>query len=309
MNQRASRNIVPIDDVEDYEVAEGDPDIRGWEVISTKGERLGKVTDLLADTEAMKVRYLAMKPREAGGKGRTRNQVLLPVGFATLRNDENQVLIERLDPQSLQTLPEWDGGPVSRDYERNIRTATDPSYSHSGKAEDPDFYQHEHYRDDEFKSVLSEEKLAIAKRRRSGEVGVKKRVRQEHVEERVPVTHEEVTVERRPAGKDTRAEGEIGEDEIRIPVMEEEVVAEKRAVPKEEVVVKKHQVQDDQIVEADLMKEEAEVEDTTRRGRGEEARGGRGTERDRPGRTEKGDRGRGGGQGGSRGPGGGKSGR
>jgi stress response protein YsnF len=36
-------------------------------------------------------------------------------------------------------------------------------------------------------------------------------------------------------------------------------VMEKRVVPKEELVVKKHTVQDEQIVEADLRKEHAEV--------------------------------------------------
>lgn len=289
MNQRATSNIVPIDQVDDYEVAEGDPDVRGWEVISADGDRLGKVTDLLADTDAMKVRYLAMKPREAGGKGRTRNQVLLPIGLATLRSRENQVMIERIDPRTLQTLPEWDGGPVDRDLERQIRQATDPSYSHKG-GDEPEFYEHEHYRDDEFRSVLSEEQLAISKRQRAGEVGVKKRVRQEHVEERVPVTREEVTVERRPVREGQRPEGDIGEDEIRIPVMEEEVVAEKRAVPKEEVIVKKRQVQDERIVEADLMKEEAEVEQDTAKRRGEEGRGGRGSERGRGSSGKPGDR-------------------
>ncbi|MBA2243588.1 MAG: DUF2382 domain-containing protein, partial [Gemmatimonadetes bacterium] len=38
-----------------------------------------------------------------------------------------------------------------------------------------------------------------------------------------------------------------------------ELVVEKRAVPKEELVIKKHQVQEEQVVEADLRKERAEV--------------------------------------------------
>ncbi len=50
-----------------------------------------------------------------------------------------------------------------------------------------------------------------------------------------------------------------GHDEIRIPLTEEEVVADKRTVAKEELVVKKHQVEDHKTVEADLRKERAEV--------------------------------------------------
>jgi uncharacterized protein (TIGR02271 family) len=289
MNKRADSTIVPIDEVDDYEVAEGDPDPRGWEVISANGERLGEVTDLLADTDAMKVRYIAMKPRKPEGSGRTRNQVLLPVGFATLRRERNQVMIERIEPQTLQTLPEWDGGAVSREQETRIRQATDPSFSGQGTGDD--YYEHQHYRNDEFRSVLSEEQLDISKRQRAGEVGVKKRVEHEKVRERVPVTREEVSVERRPVRKGEKIGDEIGEDEIRIPVMEEEVVAEKRAVPKEEIVVKKRQVQDERVVEADLMKEEAEVEGDTVSGRGERGRGERGSPPERGGSRE-GERGR-----------------
>lgn len=41
-----------------YRVAEGDPDIRGWEVAGGDGRRIGEVNDLLVDTVAGKVCYL-----------------------------------------------------------------------------------------------------------------------------------------------------------------------------------------------------------------------------------------------------------
>jgi uncharacterized protein (TIGR02271 family) len=110
----------------------------------------------------------------------------------------------------------------------------------------------------------SEEELAIGKRAvQTGEVAVRKTVESEHVSERVPVTREEVTVERRPVTDAYAATARIGADEIRVPVHEEEVVAEKRAVAKEEIVVRKHAVQDTETVEADLRKERVEVEDRT----------------------------------------------
>lgn len=120
----------------------------------------------------------------------------------------------------------------------------------------------------------SEEELAIGKRAvQTGEVAVHKIVETERVSERVPVTREEVTVERRPVEGGRAAAGEIGADEIRVPVREEQVVAEKRAVPKEEIVVRKQAVQDTETVEADLRKERVDVDDSTRRhGRDREAR-------------------------------------
>jgi uncharacterized protein (TIGR02271 family) len=74
--------------------------------------------------------------------------------------------------------------------------------------------------------------------------------------------HEEVTVERRPVEGEMRtANARIGEDqEIRIPVTEEEVVVQKRPVVKEELIVKKHEVQGERTVEADVRRERAEIE-------------------------------------------------
>lgn len=44
-----------------YRVAEGDPDVRGWDVMDRDGRRIGEVDDLLIDTEALKVRYLEVR--------------------------------------------------------------------------------------------------------------------------------------------------------------------------------------------------------------------------------------------------------
>ncbi|HEX8696329.1 MAG TPA: YsnF/AvaK domain-containing protein [Longimicrobium sp.] len=115
--------------------------------------------------------------------------------------------------------------------------------------------------EEERKLTLSEEELELRKRQVSaGEVGVEKRVETEHVRESVPTLREEVTVERRPITDPMQARGEITEDEIRVPLHAEEVVAEKRVVPKEELVVRKHAVQEERVVEADLRREHAEVE-------------------------------------------------
>ena len=119
--------------------------------------------------------------------------------------------------------------------------------------------------DREERITLSEEQLAVGKRERvAGEVGVEKRVETEHVRESVPVMRDEVTVERRPlSGTDAlHAEGAFQEEHISVPLSKEEAVAEKRTVGAEEIVVRKHQVQDHEMVEADLRRERAEVTET-----------------------------------------------
>ena len=77
----------------------------------------------------------------------------------------------------------------------------------------------------------------------------------------VPTRREEVTVDRVPVDGETSEAAEIGDDEVRIPVTEEEVVVEKRPVAKEEVRIRKDVVEDTQVVEEDVRKEEVDVDD------------------------------------------------
>jgi uncharacterized protein (TIGR02271 family) len=113
--------------------------------------------------------------------------------------------------------------------------------------------------DEERRLTLSEEELAVGKREvRAGEVEIDKDVETRHVRENVPVSHDEVIIERRPV-TGMRGEARIGEEEIRVPVTEEEVVARKRVVPTEEIVARKRQVVENETVEADLRRERAEI--------------------------------------------------
>ncbi len=127
---------------------------------------------------------------------------------------------------------------------------------------DPTLRAHDRtLREDEARLTLSEEELAVGKRQvEAGEVGLRKTVETEHVAQSVPVTRDEVTIERRPITDAHLGDARISEEEIRVPVSREEVVAEKRVVPKEELVVRKHTVQGEQYVEADLRHERVEVD-------------------------------------------------
>jgi len=111
---------------------------------------------------------------------------------------------------------------------------------------------------------LREEELRAEKERvQAGEVRVRKEVVSEERTIEVPVTREEVVIERRPASEGQVASGNIDEgDEIRILVMEEEVHVEKTPVVREEVNLKKRQVQSTQEVSDTVRREEAHIEQT-----------------------------------------------
>lgn len=108
---------------------------------------------------------------------------------------------------------------------------------------------------------LREEKLDINKERiQNGEVTLRKEVIEEQKTIEVPVTHEEVVVERR-AVSDGTTDGTIGEDEtLRIPVSEEQVEVNKRPVVTGEVEVHKKEVQDTERVQDTVKKEQAYVD-------------------------------------------------
>jgi uncharacterized protein (TIGR02271 family) len=96
-----------------------------------------------------------------------------------------------------------------------------------------------------------------------GRVQIGKDVVEEQQTLEVPVTREEVTVERRPIGRepsDTPV-GQGGED-IRVPVREEQVSVEKRPVVTEEIRVGKRKAQETQQVSGTVRREEARIEGT-----------------------------------------------
>ena len=77
----------------------------------------------------------------------------------------------------------------------------------------------------------------------------------------MPVTREEVVIERHPASGRPAA-GSIKEgEEIRVPLTEEEVRVEKRPVVKEEISVGKRKVQETETVRDTVRREEARIEE------------------------------------------------
>jgi uncharacterized protein (TIGR02271 family) len=119
--------------------------------------------------------------------------------------------------------------------------------------------------EDELRVQRTEEELVAGTREReAGQLKVRKRVRTDRETIEVPTRHEEVSVERVPVEGEA-TEAEIGDDEVSVPVTEEEIVVEKRPVVKEEVRIRKDVVEDTETVEEDVRREEVEVEDETER--------------------------------------------
>ena len=111
----------------------------------------------------------------------------------------------------------------------------------------------------------SEEELRVSKvPREAGRVRLRKWVETEDVSHVVPVTHEEVRVERQPVNAanvdEALAEAQLSETEYEVVLHEEEVVAAKVTVPKERVRVEKTVVTEEQPIEDSLRKERVDIE-------------------------------------------------
>ena len=107
------------------------------------------------------------------------------------------------------------------------------------------------------------ETLRIHKERVArGEVRLRKEVVTEQQNVQVPVSREELVVERMPgAGREARPGEAIGgEKEIRVPLTEERVRVEKKPVVNEEIAVGKREVQSTKQVSDKLRREKVRVE-------------------------------------------------
>lgn len=60
------RRLVPLDQLDGYKLADGEPDIRGWDVRTLNGREIGEIEDLLIDPDHGEVVMVEVGLREGG---------------------------------------------------------------------------------------------------------------------------------------------------------------------------------------------------------------------------------------------------
>src|SRR5258705_12344391 len=111
-----------------YEMAKGEPDIRGWKVKNSINQTIGKVKEVLFDVRSQKVRYLIV---DLDGKpiNLLSRDVIIPVGLAELDATENVVYFPDVTVGHLASLPEYKKGKLTYHVEREIRDVFIPQNS------------------------------------------------------------------------------------------------------------------------------------------------------------------------------------
>ena len=84
-------SLASLKELGNWDIAEGEPDIRGWQVRTISGRVIGKVADLLIDTEQREVVMLDIDVEGRHG------QTLAPIRAAQLDRHERVVLIDSED--------------------------------------------------------------------------------------------------------------------------------------------------------------------------------------------------------------------
>ncbi|GAA1756263.1 PRC and DUF2382 domain-containing protein [Kocuria aegyptia] len=117
--------------------------------------------------------------------------------------------------------------------------------------------------------VRHEEQLHVGKEQReTGRARLRKYVVTENQTVDVPVEREEVRVERTPLSGTEATSGTIGEEDVEVTLHEERPVVAKETVGVEKVGLEKDTVRDTERVDADVRKEQVEVETDADRGTG-----------------------------------------
>jgi photosynthetic reaction center H subunit len=100
----APARIAPLSRLDDYEIADGYPEVRGWEVRDAADRAIGRVHDLLVDITALRVRYLDVELAPNFAQSDADRRVLIPVERADLDGTGDHVLLPGIDVADVRGL-------------------------------------------------------------------------------------------------------------------------------------------------------------------------------------------------------------
>lgn len=120
MQNDETNQVAPLGDLDDFQVAEGYPDVRGWDVLASDGQKVGEVHELIVDTASMRTRYLDVRlDKDLAASGDDR-EILVPIGSARVDESDDRILLDSMTASQVIALPAYDKDAFSRDYETSL---------------------------------------------------------------------------------------------------------------------------------------------------------------------------------------------
>lgn len=138
---KKDKDLYYLDELSDYKVASHDPDVRGWKVKGRDQKYIGKVDNLLVSKRAERVVYLDVevdesiihanhKPYSSASDNSGvheflnedgENHLIIPVGLATLNEDDKEVYTDKVDYQTFaETKRIRKNQNIDRNYEQTV---------------------------------------------------------------------------------------------------------------------------------------------------------------------------------------------
>ncbi|WP_426242545.1 DUF2382 domain-containing protein [Nocardioides sp. LHG3406-4] len=250
----------------------------GGNVVDTDGNKIGGVGQLFADDQTGQPEWVTVKTGMFGG-----GESFVPLREAEMTGDDLRVPYDKDKVKDAPRIDDSDGhlseeeegalyayyGWGDLDYGTSYDGSVDRGAGHDTSGADTDSAM-----------TRSEEQLHVGKEtREAGRVRLRKYVVTEDVTTTVPVSREEVRLEREPITEANRGDamsgGDITTEEHEVVLNEERVVVGKETVPVERVRVDKDTVTEEQQVDETVRKEQIELDETeaTRRPEGGRADG------------------------------------
>lgn len=149
-NINRDRHLYRLGELDDYKVASGDPDVRGWTIVDNDNREFGTINELIVDPDKEKVRYLDVVSKGDRASG-NEEHLLIPVGVARIDDDDNRVIVRDIDSEFLNSYPAYRGDQITREHEHQIvERFNRPESAGTERRGDADFYNHDVYNEDRF---------------------------------------------------------------------------------------------------------------------------------------------------------------
>lgn len=265
---------------------------------SSDGDKIGKVEQVFLDDNSGEPTFLTVNTGLFGAKEnfvpvkgarQDGDRVVLPYTKDVIKDAPKVDADQHLSPAEEEELYRYyelnyeDGRTAGTDRDRNAAAAGTAGVAGTAAAghdrRDGDVADRDAVAADRDRAAVDQDRAAVAgedasvvrheerlnvgtQEREAGHARLRKYVVTDHETVDVPVEREEVTVERTPLnGTEGRVDnGRIGEEEVDVTLHEERPVVEKEAVAVEKVGLNKQTVRETQRVEADVQKEQVDVE-------------------------------------------------
>ncbi len=181
-SKKQNRRLVYLEDLKDYKMADGDPDVRGWNIHDANNDNVGVISGLIVDPEKEKVVYLDVDirddiiaadhdPFDARHYDNIREyqdkegdiHMIVPIGAAHVDRVNKKVLADGINQGALRNFPMYrynrENFQLHPEYERMImeeylrekryREGMESRLDESDVA-DEDYYTPEHLDEDRF---------------------------------------------------------------------------------------------------------------------------------------------------------------